>query len=194
MAWLEKKFAKINNIDNSDSIDEMEERRKAHPFDLVNYQVSWHRFLGFNITNYTYSYIVMILDLCLLFLLLFVYKPFALCLIYMELYFLIVKNTLLTIYYELVDIIPMISLCVGLLSTNYIMIILLSTITYIVKVLLIGPANYNNSYTNMVNCVRCLFSFSLMKRFLPTVFPNDFKHSEILFKLSFTYRVVKHMV
>lgn len=57
--------------------------KNAHPYDTPR-RISMHRFLGYDLSNLTNEFVAFVMDLGLLLLLFFVWKPIALMLIYLE--------------------------------------------------------------------------------------------------------------
>jgi hypothetical protein len=183
---------KRDNISGS-SVRYARERAGSHPFDIPS-SVSMHRFLGFDIKNVTHSSVAAVMDFCLYLLLLVVWKPVAVILIYAELLLVGLVSITYTVMHELYVISPVVFILAFLLS-NYIGIFLLVTGALVVyKMILVGPSPAAK-LNDVRDAVSCMGSLSLMARFLPTppALEPPNKH-ERLSKLSIVYRIVKHFI
>jgi hypothetical protein len=172
--------------------------RFHHPYDCdtVTTRISMHRLLGFDIiANFTHSYISMIFDFGLLCMLLFVWKPFALFLVYAELIYIIIKSIIITVIYEMIDIFPLVCLCCSLLLPHYKIIAVMISAMFFLKLICFGPASANYEYMEVLfDSLNCVRSFTLLSRFLPAVYKEKNKHNSKLSKLSLSYRIFKHIV
>lgn len=173
-------------------------QHRRHAFDdpQTHRLISMHRFLGFDIiADMTHSYFAMTIDFCLLVLLLFVYKPCALLLLYIELFLLCIKYFVVGLVIEFLDIVPLVGASVYICYPQYRYIALSCFCLISLKLYFYGVNKRNkDSLEYIISCVRCIASLSLLKRFLPTVHENEIKHNHTLSKLSLTYRVTKHMI
>lgn len=143
---------------------------------------SLHRFLGYDLHTFTNYYVAFALDLYLLLMLLLLWKPLALLLIYLEL----------------------------LVRTLYLTAVLIFKITgvhfLVVRVLLSNSTSrtakqveegiLGSSLEELSDCLRCVFSLSLVLRFFsgrPTPSVELRKHDRLA-KHSLLYRVFRHII
>ena len=167
-----------------------------HPFDIPR-QISVHRFLGFDVANLTHSSVSMLMDFCLYLLLLFVWKPIAITMIYMELFVKVVILAAATLLYEAYDLLPMIFVGWAFLPPQKTVQLWVYSFTGAAKLAVAGPAQ-GSHMGDLWDCIRCMFSFSLLKRYLPTslskLSADPLKKHVHLNKSSLVYRVVRHFV
>lgn len=146
---------------------------------VLNYSfvflLSIHRFLGYDLKNMTSNYVSFILDLYLLFLLVFVWKPFALFVIYLELWWRIVYLTVL-----------------WFLST-------VGIDGYVLyKLRILKPSSYSSKKSvgvKLYDCILCVMSLSLLLRFIsggPSA--KELRKHDRLAKNSLLYRVFRHII
>lgn len=167
--------------------------RCSHPFDTPR-RISMHRFLGFDIANVTHSYVAAAMDLCLYLLLLILWKPFSVALIYAELLLVVVMHSLVSLGQELYDIGPMVCVASALFAPHLNLILWVTGLLVLHKMVIVGPSAATKLY-DMWECVTCIGSLSLLLRILPSppsvAPPNKHKH---LSKRSLIYRIVRHFI
>lgn len=108
-----------------------------HPYDVPR-RISLHRFLGYDIGNITHEYVLFIMDFILLILLLTVWRPAALLLIYIELWGQIFMKCAATIVVEVYEITPLILFSSIIFYPNIVYTGWISGIMCIEKVFLFG--------------------------------------------------------
>jgi len=139
-------------------------------------------------------YVAYLLDFILLIILMFVWKPLALLLIYGELFLLLGKHIIMTCVHELYDLSPMIFLECAYFAphSQFVLMGCLTAMLYSAKLLVVGPSPYHR-LMDLWECVTCIGSLSLLCRFIPgkpsnTLLRKHFKLS----RMSLTYRIVRH--
>lgn len=177
--------------------EEVRERRSSHPFDVPK-RISMHRFLGFDLSNATHASVGAIMDFSLYILLLFVWKPFSICLIYIELLIVFLVNCFLSLLHEFYDISPMICLLYGFfapyLTLSSSLLLSLSGLMMVNKVFLFGLSSQEN-IKKLGECLNCLSCSSLLIRLLPAPPSLHPPSSHLkLQKISFIYRLVRHFI
>lgn len=199
MKWILNR--QEGNIDTShDSISE--KIKRSHPFDTPR-KVSMHRFLGFNVGIKVPKYVSYCLDFGLWVMLMFVWKPIAIALLYTELAFFSALYFTLAVMQELYNTSPIIIFmamvamfiygphCMGLLFSLIVGLLLF-------KIVWIGPCATSWGYIDaMAECLGRIGSFSLLLRFLPSAQVHssldDHEHKN-LWKSSRVYRFVRHFI
>jgi hypothetical protein len=170
--------------------------RNSHPFDIPR-QISVHRFLGFDVADLTHSSVSMFMDFCLYLLLLCVWKPIAITMIYMELFVKVILLISASVLYELYDLLPMLFVGYSLLAPHTTLLLWMYTFTGVVKLAVVGPAS-GSHIGDLWDCVRCIGSASLLRRYIPTslskLSADPLKKHVPLNKSSLVYRVVRHFV
>jgi len=167
-----------------------------HPFDVPR-QISIHRFLGFDVADLTHSSVSVIMDFFLYLLLLLVWKPAAITMIYMELF---VKGIMLvtaSVLYELLDLLPMLFVGLAFLAPHASLLGCMLGFTALVKLLLVGPAS-GSHLGDLWEIVRCIGSASLLKRYVPIPLRNlatdPLRKHVHLNNRSVMYRVFRHFL
>lgn len=153
-----------------------------------------HRFLGYDMQNITHQYIAFFLDLGLLFMLIFVWKPLALCLIYLELW---TRIVILSIVYLCKY------LAVGSVRTmSHIDPTKHKTATHKLEEVFELPKYRNRKewlrrqHNDLWDCITCVYSLSLFMRFLSTYGPSNatLRKHDRLARNSMLYRVFRHFI
>ena len=177
--------------------------RRAHSYDIRSSMKGAKgavgRFLGYDTTSLADSmavtkYFGQFLDFMLLIVLVLIWKPFALLCIYFEISIWASFCSLYSIVLEIYELYPIISLCMGFFAPDLALICSLATLCLIQKVIFLGPSKYNKM-KEIVDCVSCLWSVSLLMRFL-TGGPSSVtlrKHDKLA-RNSMVYRVFRHMI
>jgi hypothetical protein len=167
-----------------------------HPFDVPR-QISVHRFLGFDVADLTHSSVSVIMDFFLYLLLLLVWKPTAITLIYLELFVKVIMLVTASVLYELFDLLPMLFVGYAFLAPHVALFCWMLLFTGIVKLLLVGPAS-GSHLGDLWEVVRCIGSASLLKRYIPIplrkLTTDPLRKHVHLNKKSLVYRVVRHFV
>jgi hypothetical protein len=147
-------------------------------------KVSLRRFLGYDLRTFSNHYVSFVLDLCLLFLLLFVWKPLALCLIYAELLFRIVYLNVMLLF-QFTGVFTALER------------ILRRQAQAVTKIVQNPAADFvSTTLEEMRDCIWCILSLSLAMRFIsggprPTV---ELRKHDRLTKHSLLYRVFRHII
>lgn len=139
-----------------------------------------HRFLGYDTRTLTDNKISFVMDLFLLLLLVFVWKPLALVLIYFELLFRVVYLTVLTVL-SFLGIRGQALYALGVLKRR-------------------PPSKYSSgikktSGQKLYDCVHCILSLSLLLRFISGRPSSvELRKHDRLAKQSLLYRVFRHII
>ena len=194
--WIHSKIEN-QNADNASAPSETRKRRDScHPFDIPR-QISMHRFLGFDVADLTHWSVSVFMDFFLYLLLLVVWKPLAVTLIYSELLVKIIILVTASILYELLDLFPMLFVAYALLAPRTMLVLWMLGFMALVKLLVVGPAK-GSHLSDLWDCLRCVWSFSLLRRYIPTSLSNlskdPLKKHVHLNKSSLVYRIVRHFV
>ena len=178
-------------------------RRKFHSYDIRSSAKrgmgSINRFLGYDTSSVTESLTMtkhagQFLDFMLLILLVIIWKPFALFCIYIEILFWAFWYSLTSLVYEVYELYPIISLSMGLFAPDLALICTLAGLVLVQKITFLGFSKYNKS-VEMFECLSCLWSVSLLMRFLSGG-PSSVtlrKHDKLA-RNSMLYRVFRHMI
>jgi len=140
------------------------------------------------------KYVAYTLDLLLTILLIFLWRPLALLLIYCELLLHLGSHLCITVYHELYAMSPMIALGGALIGPQYLLMLITTSLMYAYKMIMIGPSQ-SHSVRQMWECITCIGSWSLLTRFF-SLTPSAIllrKH-HTLCKLSLLYRIVRHFL
>jgi hypothetical protein len=189
------------NLDTSH--DSMSEKiKRSHPFDTPR-KVSMHRFLGFNVGIKVPKYVSYSLDFSLWVMLMFVWKPIAIALLYIELAFFSALYFTLAVGQELYNTSPVIifmAMVSMFIYGPHCTVLMFSLIAGLLlfKIMFIGPCATTWGYIDsMAECLGRISSFKLLMRFLPSVQVHtsldDHEHKN-LWKSSTVYRFVRHFI
>lgn len=194
--WIHERSEK-HKIDKEDTAVKSRNRSDSfHPFDIPR-QISMHRFLGFDVANLTHSSVSMLMDFFLYLLLLLVWKPLAITMIYMELFVKVIILVSASVLYELYDLFPMLFVGYALLAPQWSLLTWMCAFTAVIKLLLVGPAS-GSHLGELWDCIRCIGSASLLRRYVPTSLYNlstdPLRKHVHLNKNSLVYRVVRHFL
>ena len=182
-------------------------RNKEHPYDTPR-RISMHRFLGYDLSNMTGQYISFTMDFLLLLMVILVWKPLVLFLIYAEL----ICRALIELFgiaiYEIHYAIPFFSLCILLFvmphialhgvirDVDYLVTSYILMLVSIVKLSIQGFSRKNECRrNNIMSCLLCIFSLSLVSRFVsgrPS--STTLRKHDQLYKMSVLYRIFRHIV
>jgi hypothetical protein len=156
-----------------------------------------HRFLGFDVADLTHSSVSMFMDFLLYLLLLLVWKPFAITMIYMELFVKVILLVSASVLYELYDLLPMLLVGYALLAPHMTLLLWMYAFTALIKLLVVGPAS-GSHVGDLWDCVRCIGSASLLRRYIPIplqdLTSDRLKKHVHLNKSSVMYRVFRHFL
>ena len=156
-----------------------------------------HRFLGFDLGDLTHSSVSVLMDFMLYLLLLLVWKPIAISLIYMELFVKVILLVSASVLYEVYELLPMVFVGYALLAPHTTLLLWMYAFTAVIKLVVVGPAS-GSHVGDLWDYVRCIGSASLLRRFLPSSVWNlstsPLKKHVHLNKRSLVYRIVRHFV
>jgi hypothetical protein len=150
---------------------------------------SIERFLGYDLTH---RYLSMLLDCVLLMLLLFIWKPLALMLIYFEITCKIVVLTTLTISQAILGLYP---LRLILLRPYYAIMQKIMSPIFLHGVNISAVNQNKKTLKELWECFTCVWSLSLLLRFISGR-PSEveLKKHKRLAKFSIIYRVFMHII
>lgn len=142
----------------------------------------------------THEYVSFVLDFILLMLLVLVWKPFALCLIYIELFIRIALLTMSTTIHTVLSFYPS-SILQKLFIRPYV-----KFMTYCIGIAFLEhkPQEIiprDAALRDLWECVTCVASLSLLMKFFshkPNV--EDLRKHKKLAKFSYVYRFFRHMI
>eukprot|EP01032_Pedospumella_encystans_P022049 gene22049-24997_t len=165
--------------------------KNDHPYDTPR-TVSMHRFLGYDVKSLTHYSMAFVMDLGLLVLLLCVWKPLALCLIYLELW---ARIAVLSVVYLVRY------LLVGTTQAAFKM----DTSTdkaaahRLEKVLELPKHNrkqwLRQQHDDLWDCITCVYSLSLAMRFISGRPSSvELRKHDRLARISVLYRVFRHII
>jgi hypothetical protein len=179
---------------NSMDIDDIQ--RNSHKYDVPR-KVSMHRFLGYDLANMTHRYFAFICDFFLLLVVLLIWKPLMLLLIYIELSARMFQCLAVALFYQLGVIVPAMALS-ALFSWsktwNNFKLWRNNIITLFGKLRIFVPSS-ECKLNEFRDCFHCIFSLSLLLRFISLVCsPSTLRKHSRLEKVSFLYRVFKHVL
>lgn len=172
-------------------------RNRKHPFDKPR-KISYHRFLGYNLLDILPSRAAsFLLDLGLLVVLLAIWRPLALCAIYLELivrFLCAVAVYLLRAVLGLVVVAPVTQLLslIGGNSNNS----KPHRISWVDKLSSLGPVP-GRELEEVLTCGSCILSLSLLLRFFSSFNrPSsvELRKHDRLYRCSILYRVLRHIV
>lgn len=168
--------------------------KNPHPYDIPR-RVSVNRFLGYDVGNLTHEYVSFLMDFVLLVLLVVVWRPAALLLIYVELWAQLTVELVSSLIAESYTTLPL-SLFSFLMFQNWVVTGWVSALVCVEKVLIFGFSTVaSKKLRNCGDYFSCIFSLSLMLRFLRPACPREVlrKHQRLA-KISILYRVFCHMI
>jgi len=172
---------------------------KNHPYYNVPRTITMNRFLGYSIRGTlpkTCQWLEMVMDLILVFLVVFVWKPLILTLIYIELFIRMVILVANTFVSEISHLISPFTMIVGgtCLLSNFNLFFNVATLMYIRKLLVVGPKDVKR-YMHIWKHLTCITSVSLLFRYISgrpsKVFVNN---HQVLEEISFMYRMFKYVI
>jgi hypothetical protein len=173
-------------------------RNNSHAFDVPR-QISMHRCLGVDVADLTHASVSVLLDFCLYLLLLLVWKPAAILMIYMELFVKVVMLVAASVLYELLDLLPLLLVGYAFLAPHATLLLWAYVLgfTGAVKLLVVGPAR-GSHLGDLWEIARCIGSASLLRRFVPLplarLSADPLRKHVHLNKSSLIYRIVRHFV
>lgn len=152
-----------------------------------------HRFLGYNWENLTHEYVLFTMDFILLILLIIVWRPLVLTLIYIELLLHMALELIRSVMIEMWFIVPLVLISMAIYQ-NINVTIFVGVVVLLEKIFLFGFSS-GEHLLYCYNCFRCIWSLSLLLHFF-TPFGSKYslnKHN-LLVKSSFCYRFFHHMI
>lgn len=190
--------------------------KKSHPYDIprrvrsvkalsnlfvsyftssFNYYFSLYRFLGYDVGNLTNNFVSFLMDFILLVLLVVVLRPLALVLIYIELFLRIIFLSTLSVCYAAWDISPPRVIHDAVKEAYKTALSNLMRFGYMVKLPESAKISKNTVSKQLWDCVTCIFSLSLLLRFLtgPPSQREIRKHNRLA-KQSLLYRLFRHFI
>jgi len=164
--------------------------KNEHPYDTPR-RVSMHRFLGYDPNKLTYQYVGFIADFLLLVLLIVVWKPLALILIYLELWVRIIWLSLVYLFRFLAVGTTRAVSNVDHTANKY--------ATHKVEQLLEVPQNrkrwLREQHNELWDCITCVYSLSLFLRFISGRPSSvELRKHDRLARSSLLYRVFRHII
>lgn len=155
-----------------------------------------HRFLGYDLANMTNQYVGFFLDLVLLLLLVFVWKPIALALIYLELFIRIVVLSLAAAVVTLRDLLPPFVLQ-DLVKKAYVLALpdFIGLVHLRKQMVLSEGRRRYKLMKELWECCTCVGSLSLLLRFIsgrPSL--TELRKHQQLVKYSVLYRLFRHFI
>jgi hypothetical protein len=151
-----------------------------------------HRFLGYDVKNMTHEYVAFFVDLGLLFLLLLVWKPMALCLIYLELW---VRIVVLSVVYFVKMLLFGTTSAVSRMDVTNNKLATKKLESYLEVPTVNKKAWLRLQHNELWDCLSCVYSLSLALRFISGR-PSSVtlrKHDRLA-RVSVLYRVFRHII
>jgi hypothetical protein len=105
-----------------------------------------------------------------------------------------ILNTVLSIWLELFDLLPIICLAIGFIAPNFLLLGILIPTAWLYKLVLIGPSQ-KHKLKELWECIICLGSLSLLFRFIsggPSTV--ELRKHDKLAKASIFYRIFRHII
>lgn len=152
-----------------------------------------HRFLGYDMETLTHHYVSFVMDLGLLLMLILIWKPLALCLIYIELWGrIIVLSVVYLVRYLLVG---------GARAVSKVDPTEHKAATHKLEKVLELPKHrkrkvwLRQQHNELWDCITCVYSLSLALRFISGLPSSvELRKHEILTRNSLLYRVFRHII
>jgi hypothetical protein len=172
---------------------------QKHPYYAVPRCITMKRFLGYNIRSVLPSachWIELVMDAVLLFLVVFLWKPVIITLIYVELFTRMVVLVARTFVSEMSALISPFTMVVGatFMLPNFALFFNVATLMYVRKLLVEGPKDMK-TYQDIWKYLSCIASISLLLKYIsgrPTSCMLSI-HDK-LEEISFTYRMFKYVI
>lgn len=151
-----------------------------------------HRFLGYDVQNMTHQYMAFVMDLGLLVLLLCVWKPLALCLIYLELW---ARIAVLSVVYLVRYLLVGSARAVHRMDTSANK----SASLRLEKALELPRHRrkewLRQQHNDLWDCLTCVYSLSLAMRFISGRPSSvELRKHDRLARISLLYRVFRHII
>jgi hypothetical protein len=154
---------------------------------------SMHRFLGYDVHTLTHHYIAFIMDLGLLLMLLVIWKPLALLLIYLELWVRILVLSVVYLFRFLA--------VRGARAVSKVDPTVHKAATHKLEKVLELPKHrqrkgwLRQQHNDLWDCITCVISLSLALRFVSgTPSHVELRKHDRLVRMSFLYRVFRHFI
>ena len=187
LSWLETRGIDITCATNHPV-------RNAHPFDVPG-RISLHRFLGYNLEKYG-KYLWYFGDIVLYLLLVVIWKPLSLTLVYIEVVVLLIFHFFKAVICEIYDIAPMFFLIMSMFLPSWSLVIYATALVLMHKVLLFGHSKLND-YSQMWECIRVISSVELIVKFIttkPSAKSDEAEAKEAFERNSIFFRIAKHFL
>jgi hypothetical protein len=170
-------------------------KKKAHPYDKPN-KVSMHRFLGYNMRLISDNWAGFALDFLLLVVLVCIWKPVVLLLIYIELLLRAVMLSIVTLLQSLWDLRPIALVQQSVMKPYYL------AMSYLMGIAFLQTAaedawrqRKSRTQRELVECLACIGSLSLLLRFISGGPSSvELRKHDKLQKQSMLYRVFRHII
>jgi len=151
-----------------------------------------HRFLGYDVQNMTHQYMAFVMDLGLLVLLLCVWKPLALCLIYLELW---ARIAVLSVVYFVRYLLVGSARAAHKMDTSADK----ATAHRLERALELPRHNrkewLRQQHNDLWDCLTCVYSLSLAMRFISGRPSSvELRKHDRLARISLLYRVFRHII
>ena len=155
-----------------------------------------HRFLGYNLQSVTNDTVGFAIDFLLLVVLLFIWKPLALLVIYAELLLRVVALCMLTVLQALWDVRPFAVLRQAVMKPYYLALAYFGGMAFL-HIVADDAWRQRKLQTRreLMECVVCVASLSLLLRFISGGPSSvDMRKHDKLHKHSVLYRVFRHII
>lgn len=177
----------------SDILKAYKLKKQTHP-DYESKKVSIHRFLGYDLKHMVGMHVAFLADLVLLALLFLIWKPICLLLIYVELWLRIISLSLqvsaLSVYQNVTQNIVMVSKRAPPITR-----LPTKPLSPLLKSKLNSLSTKEKKEEKLWECVRCVFSLSLLLRFISGRSATfESRKQDRLARVSFLYRVFRHVI
>jgi hypothetical protein len=178
------------------SLDIADIQRRTHKYDVPR-KVSMHRFLGYDLGNMTHKYFAFVCDFILLLVVLLIWKPMMLFLIYVELIVRMFQCLAAALIYELGVIIP--AMCLSAIfswnkSWKNFRTWRNKMLAFFRRLRIFVPSP-QCKLREFSELFQCMFSLSLMLRFIsPVCSRGTLRKHDRLEKLSLVYRIFRHVL
>jgi len=196
IAYIEKAFKDgVNGVKYSDLPTLLSPlSTRNHPYYAIPRTISMKRFLGYTIPST--QWLEMIMDAILLMLLVFVWKPLIITLIYVELFIRMVILVATTFMSEVSSLMSPFTMIVGgtFMLSSFNLFFNVATLMYMRKLLSVGPKDMRR-YKHIWNHLMCITSHQLLLRYVSGRPSKAFVNNHhILEEISIMYRIFKYVI
>jgi hypothetical protein len=173
---------------------------KNHPYYAVPRSITMKRFLGYSIHSVlpasSHRWVELTLDAVLFILLILVWKPLIVTLIYVELFIRMVLLLARTFVSEMSALFSPFTMLVGasFMLSNFLLFFNVTTLIYTRKLLVEGPRDVKK-YQDIWKYLSCMASMSLLSKYIPSR-PSGCAVGihDVLEEVCFTYRMFKFLI